>query len=180
MQARIPPEFRHPQKTVVPITGLDKTPAMENHDPSNLIFHNGLYYRWYTEHHIDTDGFKDCYIKYATSPNGLHWQVRGVALQKGEPDGPDAQGVLTTYIVPDGGKWYMFFLAVGPEFENPHISPRGLWLAVSDTPDGPGSNISTHPYYGLVNGVHGMNCAVMIPTCYIATENGGFITKVER
>ena len=137
MQIRIPPELRSPTKTVVPITGLDKTPEMENHDPSNIILHNGMYYLWYTEHHQDTDGFINCFIKYATSPNGLHWQVRGIALEKGEPHNPDAQGVLTTYIVPSGGKYFMFFLAVGPEFQDPEISQRGIWLAEADSPDGP-------------------------------------------
>lgn len=110
---------------------------MENHDPSNVVLHEGNYYLWYTEHHKDTDGFRSGYIKYATSPNGLHWQVRGIALEKGGPGGPDSQGVLTPYVVPTGGKWYMFFLAVGPEFNDPQRSLRGIWLAEANSPDGP-------------------------------------------
>jgi hypothetical protein len=137
MQVKIPPEFRVPEKRVGPTTGIDKAPEMEHHDPSNVIFFEGNYYVWFTEHHMDADGFRGCVIKYATSPNGLHWYVRGIALDKGKPDGSDAQGVLTCCVVPADGKWTMFFLAVGADFRDSQTSPRGIWLAEADTPDGP-------------------------------------------
>jgi hypothetical protein len=134
---RIPPELLAPTKTVVPTTGFDREPDMEQHDPSNVVAYEGRYYVWFTEHHKDTDGFRGCRIKYATSSNGLHWRVEGVALERGEPGGPDAAGVLTPYVVSTGGTWYLFFLAVGPTFADPSSDTRGIWVAEADSPRGP-------------------------------------------
>jgi predicted GH43/DUF377 family glycosyl hydrolase len=133
----IPIELRNPTKSVVPTTGFRKGPEMEHHDPSNVVFHAGEYFVWFTELHKDTDGFRAGYINYATSPNGLHWHVRGIALDKGAADGPDAQGVLTPYVVPTGGKWYLFFLAADGAFNDPRHDSRGIWLAEADSPHGP-------------------------------------------
>lgn len=140
MQIRIPPELRHVTKTVTPITGIAKAPEMEHHDPSNVIRYNDRYYVWFTEHlsvHLGNDGFQDTYIKVATSEDGLHWEVQGVALDKGACGAPDEKGVLTSYVVPAEGKWWLFFLAVGPAFEDPQRDVGGLWVAEAETPDGP-------------------------------------------
>ena len=140
MQLRIPPELTRITKVVTPITGIDKAPDVEHHDPSNIIRYDDRYYVWFTEHlsvHLGNDGFRDTYIKVATSTDGFHWQVKGLALDKGKPDGPDARGVLTCYIVPADGRWYMFHLAVGPDFSDPQKDKRGLWVAEAETPDGP-------------------------------------------
>ena len=140
MQLRIPPELTRITKVVTPITGIDKAPDVEHHDPSNIIRYDDRYYVWFTEHlsvHLGNDGFRDTYIKVATSTDGFHWQVKGLALDKGKPDGPDARGVLTCYIVPADGRWHMFHLAVGPDFSNPQKDKRGLWVAEAETPDGP-------------------------------------------
>jgi hypothetical protein len=75
MQVRIPPELKQVTKTVVPITGIDKAPEVEHHDPSNIIRYKGRYYLWFTEHlsvHLGNDGFQECKIKVATSEDGLH------------------------------------------------------------------------------------------------------------
>ena len=140
VQTRIPPELRSVTKTVLPITGIDKAPEMEHHDPSNVIRHGDRYYLWFTEHlsvKLGNDGFRDTYLKLATSTNGLHWQVQGIALDKGAPGASDEKGVLTSYVVPADGKWFLFHLAVGPEFTDPQHSRRGLWAAEAETPDGP-------------------------------------------
>ncbi len=60
MQLRIPPELRQITKVVMPISGIDKAPDMEHHDPSNIVRHMGRYYFWFTEHlsvHLGNDGF---------------------------------------------------------------------------------------------------------------------------
>jgi hypothetical protein len=110
---------------------------MEHHDPSNIVRHDGRYYLWFTEHSMYTDGFRGGVIKYATSKDGLDWRVRGVAIDHGAPGGPDATGVLTPYVVPAEGAWYLFFLSVGQEFTDPGNDPRGIWLARAESPDGP-------------------------------------------
>ena len=140
MQIRIPPELKQIRKTVVPITGIEKAPDMEHHDPSNIIRYQGRYYVWYTEHSVlpeISDGFVNCWINLATSEDGLHWQVQGPVLTAGDAGGPDELGVLTSYVVPAEGKYWMFFLAVDGNWENPQVSLRGIWLAKADTPNGP-------------------------------------------
>lgn len=136
-QIQIPIELRNPTKSVVPTTGFAKDHDMEHHDPSNVVCHEGTYFVWFTEHHKDTDGFRSGYIKCATSQDGLHWRVEGKALEAGASGAPEAQGVLTPYVVPSGGKWYMFFLAVDDGFTDPQCDVRGIWLAEADSPYGP-------------------------------------------
>jgi hypothetical protein len=92
VQVRIPPEPKNVRKTVVPIAGIDLAPNMENHDPSNVLQYGVKYYVWYTEHLTAAPEFPDCYIRYATSEDGLHWQVEGIALDKGSRGDPDEKG----------------------------------------------------------------------------------------
>ena len=67
MQLRVPPELRQITKTATPITGIDKAPDMEHHDPSNIIRYGDRYYLWFTEHlsvHLGNDGFQNTYINH--------------------------------------------------------------------------------------------------------------------
>jgi len=140
LQLRIPPELKNVQKAVVPITGIDKAPNAENHDPSNVIQHGGKYYVWYTEHVPNAPESPGCYIKYATSEDGLHWQVEGIAMGKGGKGEPDEKGVLTPYVVHCDEKWYMLYLALDARFRSAddwQSQRRGIWIAEADGPDGP-------------------------------------------
>ena len=69
MDSGIPPELTTPNKQKIKTHGM---PADDNHDPSNIIRHDGEYYCWYTEHYTDTyDAFVDTRLRLMTSPDGI-------------------------------------------------------------------------------------------------------------
>jgi predicted GH43/DUF377 family glycosyl hydrolase len=131
----IPEELLTVKKIITKTTGL---PADNNHDPSNVIYHNGLYYFWYTQHYNDKpyDHFKYCKLMYKTSPDGINWSGGRDALLPSK-DGWDSSGVLTAFVVPYEKKYYLFYIGVDDNFDYFTNGKRGCGLAVSDSPDGP-------------------------------------------
>ena len=138
MQQDIPEELFSPGKKSVETAGL---PSDDNHDPSNIIFYNGNYYLWYTQHVITPeqpyDHFAHTRIDYITSPDGIHWEYKGIAVDKGGEGDLDEKGALTAYVVPHNDKFYMFYSAIPGYFSKDTVSKRGITVAMSDTPDGP-------------------------------------------
>ena len=68
----IPDELYLIEKAEVETTGL---PSDNNHDPSNVIYYEGRYYVWYTQHMVTPgqpyDHFAHNRIDYITSPDGI-------------------------------------------------------------------------------------------------------------
>ncbi len=62
MQLRIPPELRQITKVVTPITGIDRAPDMEHHDPSNIIRYRDRYYLWFTEMRAKYGYPRECHV----------------------------------------------------------------------------------------------------------------------
>lgn len=133
----IPPELRSPEKERVKTRGM---PDDNNHDPSNILRHDGRYYCWYTEHFAEEyAAFVGTRIRLMTSPDGKEWTDRGVALGPGEETAWDAKGALTAYVVPHDGRFSMFYSAVpagfgGPRQGDKHVS---IAVAVAEKPTGP-------------------------------------------
>jgi len=133
-----PKELMTPNVRVAEATGLP-VPDHGNNDPSNIIRHDGLYYCWYTEYLPKIDAFKNTQIRLITSPDGVAWTERGVAMA---PDGTndfDALGALTACVVEHEGRFYMFYSAVpkgfnGARKDGNHV---GIALAEADDPMGP-------------------------------------------
>ena len=85
--APVPKELVTPNKRVAEARGL---PDQGNHDPSNIIRHDGLYYCWYTEQVVfwSTDGVK--FIPAGPFKN----RSTGFYVPEGNfTDGPNNQGV---------------------------------------------------------------------------------------
>ncbi len=136
-EERVPPELRSPNKRRVETQGL---PDDGNHDPSNVVRHDGRFYCWYTEHFTDDYApFVGTRIRLMTSPKGKKWTDRGVALGPGEETPWDAKGALTAYVVPHNGRFYMFYSAVPAGFEGPRQGENhvAIALAVAEKPTGP-------------------------------------------
>jgi len=140
----IPPELKNAKKERVEITGLGQHESLERHDPSNIIRYDGKYYVWYTEHKLGSGWLNTPYIQYATSKDGYHWEIQGTALSKGKPGDWDEKGVLTSYVVPFEGRFYLFYTGLGPDFVDPERSKKGIGYAVAESPDGPWIK-SKHP-----------------------------------
>ena len=141
----IPEELRKIRRVDVESRGL---PADNNHDPSNIILKDGLYYLWYTQHRNDCayDHYTDCKIMCTTSPDGENWSPGVDALLPG-PDGAwNDAGVLTANVNFYNGKYYMFYTGVRRDYAQPDTGQ--LWqcgIAVADHPKGPFQRMLDHP-----------------------------------
>lgn len=121
-------------------------PSDNNHDPSNILYVNGKYYLWYTQHlnGLSFDHYVDCKIMCRTSKDGYNWTNAQDALLPSE-DGWDCCGVLTANVVMHEGRYYMFYTGVGVEFAEGRTTKRCCGIAVSNSPDGLFSRIGTVP-----------------------------------
>lgn len=131
----IPKELLTIKKVITKTTGL---PTDNNHDPSNVIFYNGLYYFWYT-HHIDGkpfNGFRHSKLMCKTSPDGINWSEGKDALLPSK-DGWDSCGVLTAFVVTHEDKFYLFYIGIDETYDDITNGKKGCGVAIADSPDGP-------------------------------------------
>ena len=108
-----PKELMTPNKRVAEATGL---PDQGNHDPSNIIRHDGLYYCWYTDHTPPIGANANTRIRLITSPDGVAWTERGVVMEPDKENDWEALGTLTAYVVEHDGRFHR--RDVGSEGEN--------------------------------------------------------------
>ena len=131
-----PKELMTPNKRLAKATGL---PDQGNHDPSNIIRHDGLYYCWYTDHIPPISANANTRIRLITSPDGVAWTERGVAMAPDKQNDWEAMGTLTSYIVEHEGRFYMFYTAVPKGYKGRRAdgNKAQIALAVADDPMGP-------------------------------------------
>lgn len=143
----IPKELGRVRRAAHPTQGL---PSDNNHDPSNILFYNGKYYLWYTQHVHDLPygHYTGCKIMCVTSADGENWDEPFDALLPGEPGSWDAGGVLTANVIFAEGKYYMWYSGVGENYSDEAPQPRSCSWAVADTPDGPFVRKSGGPAFG--------------------------------
>ncbi|MGD2175455.1 MAG: family 43 glycosylhydrolase [Candidatus Brocadiaceae bacterium] len=141
----VPSELRTARKVRAETTGLERDPSVERHDPSNVIRHGGRYHFWFTEHPAATSGFREGYIRRATSEDGTHWTLHGTAYAGGRAGEWDEQTALTSYVVPQRGRFYMFYTGVPAEFEDHQTDRRGIGYVVANSVDGPWRKEANEP-----------------------------------
>jgi len=131
----IPQELYKVRRIIVPTKGL---PSDNNHDPSNIIKYKNKYYFWYTQHmhEFPFSHFAYTKIMYKESEDGLYWSEGKDALLPSDV-GWDNKGVLTPYVVPYNGKYYLFYMGVGDNYVSGKDMSRGSGVAVADSIDGP-------------------------------------------
>ncbi len=137
-ESNIPAELAAPNKRVTPTTGLEGPPDSDNHDPSNVIYHDGLFHLWFTGHREPYCPFRNSFVEYATSADGIAWRRHGIVLEARDAEHWDNGGVLTAFVVPQVDRFYMFYTGVGADFDGAE-SPRFIGCAVADNPAGPWS-----------------------------------------
>jgi beta-xylosidase len=141
----IPPELRTPNYRATELTGIGYDPALERQDPSNVIRVGGTYYAWYTQRPAGVHPYAST-IYYATSADGLNWQDRGQALDKGGAGAWDSYGVITPYMAVVDGRNYLFYTATAAvEPFGTHSTLRHIGVAVADSPDGPWQRFGDNP-----------------------------------
>lgn len=143
MNHMIPEELKDVVRVSHTAEGL---PADNNHDPSDILYYNGKYYMWYTQHMkgYPYGHFAFCKIMRVTSGDGVHWGDAADALLPSER-GWDDGGVLTANVTEADGRYYMWYTGVGKGYSDAAPGTRSCGLAVADTPDGPFRRLGQEP-----------------------------------
>lgn len=126
-----------------PLSGIGQEDGVMRRDPSDVIKVGDLYYVWYSKGEI-SPGY-DATVWYATSPDGIEWTERGMALVKGEPGTWEGASVFTPNILAAEGKYWLFYTGVSREFTRPYNPDSKIGIAVSDSPDGPWERLASNP-----------------------------------
>ncbi|MCD6303675.1 MAG: family 43 glycosylhydrolase [Planctomycetes bacterium] len=136
--ASVPPELTRITAAPAKTTGLDDHQAAgwHRHDPSNVIRYKDEYLLWATDN-PGHNGFTDCRIILLGSPDVLTWKFKQVALEKNPARGWDDAGVLTAFVVPCDGRFYLFYTGVSKAFHDAAKDRRGIGYVVADSPLGP-------------------------------------------
>ena len=129
------------------LANIGKEEGVMRRDPSDVIKVGDLYYVWYSKGKI-APGY-NATVWYATSPDGLNWTERGMALAKGEPGSWEGESVFTPNILVAEGKYWLFYTGVSRKFDRPYNPDSKIGISVSDSPDGPWERLPSNP--ALIN-----------------------------
>jgi len=133
----------NPKKTMSLEEGIGfDDPEHSMQDPSNVIKVGDTYYAWVSWRPVNVHVYNSV-IRYITSKDGRHWELKGEALGKGPEGSWDAYGVLTPYVAQVNGRFYMFY--TGSDINWPKGTGNSIGLAVADSPDGPWTRVSDKP-----------------------------------
>ena len=140
-----------------PAAGLGAQKNVCRRDPSDIIRVEDHYYIWYTRVEKDRTvpgdhGYPSGYqgsVWYAVSVNeGRNWTEIGEAIPKGAAGQFDCTATFTPNILVFEGRYYLYYTAVGPAFDNGPYADKNrtsIGVASSDRPDGPWKKMSDLP-----------------------------------
>jgi len=142
--------------SISPLKGIPVEEGVSRRDPSDVIFHEGLYYLWYTKS-ITTFGGYDATIWYATSKDGINWAEQGEAIARGQKNAWDSHSVFTPNILYTEGRFYLFYTGVthtkgqpeGVFQNNIETDTTAIGVAVSRHPAGPFTRASVQPVLAI-------------------------------
>jgi len=128
--------------TKLAVIGQEK--GIMRRDPSDIIKVGDTYYVWYSKGDI-APGY-DATVWYATSEDGLKWEEKGMALDKGKAGTWEGASVFTPNIMIAEGKYWLFYTGTSNEFARKPFNPDSkIGIAVSESPDGPWKRVGTEP-----------------------------------
>jgi len=118
------------------LSGIGSEDKVMRRDPSDVIKVGELYYVWYSKGPI-SPGY-DATLWYATSKDGVEWEEKGMALDKGEKGTWEGASVFTPNILVANEKYYLFYTGTSRPYDKKPFNPDSkIGVAVSDSPDGP-------------------------------------------
>lgn len=126
-----------------PIEALGPEEGIKRGDPSDIIKVGSLYYVWYWKVGINVRWA----TWYATSSDGFTWTEKGEALPPGKEGSWDDEGCFTPGILIANGKYYLFYSGVNNPYREKDLekSKTRIGIAISNSPDGPWTKLSTNP-----------------------------------
>ncbi len=132
------------------LEGLVRDPhGFLRRDNSDIIKVGSLYYVWYSKmRQFVPDKPTVSTIWYATSPDGHTWTEKGECIGTGDTGSWDDSYAYTPGILVAQGKYYLFYTAsstVSKKLHGTTTAIRGIGIAVSDSPDGPWTKLSSNP-----------------------------------
>jgi len=146
--AGVPPELTTPNYRMAALTGIGYDPNLDRQDPSNVIKVGDTFYAWYTQRPHDVHAYAST-VYYAASTDGLNWQDRGQAIDRGAAGEWDSFGVITPYIAVIDGKYYLFYTGTSAakpfRLRDPDGTLRHIGVAIADSPDGPWTKFDGNP-----------------------------------
>ncbi len=131
------------------ITGLGYERGIVRRDPSCIIQVDGEYFVWYTRgahpcRAVGHDAASETIpampwdltdLWYATSADGIAWQERGPAIERGPAGSYDERSVFTPDVLAHAGRYYLVYQVTrAPTFR---CTPESIALAWADSPHGP-------------------------------------------
>jgi hypothetical protein len=130
------------------LSGIGRQEGVCRRDPSDVIYSQGKYHVWYTKVVRDKTqpgkhGYPSGYqgsVWHATSADGRRWDEQGEAICKGEPGSFDCTATFTPNVLRYKSRYYLYYTAVGPDFDNGPYEDRNrttISVAESDSPVGP-------------------------------------------
>lgn len=141
-----PPELQHPGYRIIHLTGdVKNEPGWARQDPSNVLRIGDRFFVWYAKYPAGINGYA-ADIFYASSTDGFHWTEHGQALGHGAKGAWDDYGVVAPYVVPDKGKFYLFYN--GTNADQPWNHPttlRHTGIAIAESPEGPWRRFEGNP-----------------------------------
>ena len=135
--------------------GLEK--GVCRRDPSDSIEVNGQYYIWYSKVrredalpglHGYPSGYQASVWFAVSSDQGYTWSEVGEAIPKGDSGMFDSTATFTPNILVFQDRYYLYYTAVGPGYDNGPYANRNrtsIGVAEADSPDGPWVKMSDTP-----------------------------------
>ena len=150
------------------LQGIGQEKGVMRRDPSDVVKVGDLYYVWYSKGKI-SPGY-DATVWYATSPDGVNWTEKGMALAKGEPGTWEGASVFTPNILVAEGKYWLFYTGVSRKFGKGYNPDSKIGIAVSDSPDGPWARLATNPALGNSDNEADFDSHLVDDACLVVRE----------
>lgn len=131
------------QATRTKLSGIGAENGVMRRDPSDIIKVGDLFYVWFSKGKIKT-GY-DATVWYATSPDGVDWTEKGMAVGKGKAGAWDAGSVFTPNILVATGRYWLFYTGTTKSYGKGFQPDSKIGIAVSDSPDGPWERLPNNP-----------------------------------
>ena len=145
----IPDNLKNACYSSKPLSGISTNDGFQRLDPSHIIFHRGVYHAYWTKAPAGRNLYTGS-IWHGTSADGRVWQEKSEVLSRSSGNDWDNFGVITPYIVPFGGRFYLFYTASHESVGKPWAvrgeeNKRRIGVAVSSEPEGPFERFSDTP-----------------------------------
>ncbi len=174
---RYRPTFRYAS-----VTGIGREEGVCRRDPSDVIKVGDTYYVWYTKvvrkdttsgRHGYPSGYQGSVWYAAGSDDGRTWVEKGEAIAKGKAGAFDCTATFTPNILVWRNRYWLYYTAVGPGFDNGPYADRNrtaIGLAAADSPHGPWRRVSERPVLQSTRDPKRFDSYRVDDTCFIVRD----------